>query len=153
MCEQLAKLWILGDKRGIPELQNRVVDAYHRFTVQTRRLNGVIGHFAYWKTREGSKWRAFIVELYALMAWKDVVQRKDCSQSADFLADLAGRLTELRGNAMYKNKMDAVETMDLCQFHVHETVDCKGREVVQAVAAPRVKAEDGEALSSRLTTA
>lgn len=126
---RLGDLWIFGNKRGIPRLQNWALDEYHRYTLRVRRLCSRPVRDAYARTVVGSKWRSYLVELHATTGHEDVVRMNDWAGKQEFLTVLSVKLMQMRGDATCEANVTAYAKLDLCQFHIHQNLDCKGREV------------------------
>ena len=125
----LVELWALSDRRGIPALQNHVVDALHQSVLdhwkfEDRTLIKTLFEVA----PRNAKVLDWVVELYVTFGEAARLDKWGVNGSIPeeelpelFLLKLGKRLFEKIGsgprNCDYKGTL---KHMDLCQFHVHE---------------------------------
>lgn len=140
--DELVELWILGDRFGIPNLQNAAINALHLYGCEAGLIYAGITEL-YKLTVPGSRLRAFIVENYArdeVHNMEMLMNRAKHYRSIEFLFELCTRLSQLRNDPASGHYQTWIK-IDLCQFHVHETEDCKGRAVVEKETVEKADAE------------
>ena len=126
---QLVQVWIFGDKRGVPALQNKTIDLLHRSVLQAWSWDSQANNILiYNETVAQSKLRQFIVEHYSRVGDLTTMIADDL-YTEGFLCDIIRRMHALRkeqNNHQYKQLW---RDLDLCRFHVHYGMDCKGQEI------------------------
>jgi len=67
---QLMQIWLFGEKRGIPALQNKAINLYHQNFSESRLLDVYLLNTVYEQTLEDSKLRKYLAALYAFSGLK-----------------------------------------------------------------------------------
>lgn len=142
-CILILKLWVFGDKRGAPKLQNDAVDALYRYVKQAWIFPSHDINYVYDNTVAGARLRAFVVDLYARVGNMEPYARSHAGKSPgsmdqQFLMDVCRRYQQERDapvtHGLERTKKVFWEGLDICAYHVHESKDCKGRDVQKTVA-------------------
>lgn len=117
-ARQMTQLWILGDKRGMPALQDTALESLHRHMVRHGGARSTIS-LIYNNTLDGAVLRKFIAETYARCQRGESKHFADYDPSImipEFLADVCTALIAVRdeGHGVYIHW----KTMELSKFHV-----------------------------------
>lgn len=145
---RIIEVWIFGDKRGIPVLQNKAIDLLHRHILESWHFDSSRCKHLYINTVEGSKLRQFVVEVMARIYGK--LERASERYPNELLGDLCDRFREIRENASQhlsaaRDKKSFWANLDLCEYHVHEGQDCKGEDLPKAATNSTVESEPPKA--------
>lgn len=121
----MIKIWIFGDKRGAPRVQNQALNALHADICQSKLTWRSSVPLIYDNTNDGACLRAFWVERSIGDNVSDYREAfKDGEYSAEYLADICDRHADLSANGETAGDLSQV---DLCRFHIHDSEDCQGR--------------------------
>lgn len=129
---QLVKRWTFRDCRGIPALQNQVINEIRRSFVETWSVILSAIDLAYKSTIDGAKLRKLFVELEVLSC-DSVFAKDDGIYNHRFMCELCDRFVELSSTARAVKKKDSVTKVDLCPYHINDDVDCKGQKIEKPV--------------------
>ncbi|GIZ45778.1 hypothetical protein CKM354_000893100 [Cercospora kikuchii] len=116
--QSIIRLWVLADKREVPLLANRCINALReliavRWEVPINRLK-----FVYGNTTPDSPLRRFIIFYIAVASGLQVKDEQRQNFPADALWDML-KLSYNRDTSKYMS-FDEILAMDLCQYHQHE---------------------------------
>lgn len=119
----LVELWLFGDRRNVPLLQNETVDLMNRKIVELWEVPSAQINTIYTHTMAGSKLRVYVIDIIGKTAgsknYKDDTLR---TKNQDALVDLLKGVW--KADKPYWTKQD-VGALDMCQYHVHEAgVQC-----------------------------
>lgn len=126
----LIKIWLLGDRLGVAEMQNSAIDELHLYIGQTWwNISSKLVPLIYRNTLRGSKLRAFLIlDFYTTNNVDKLVSRTDLHET-EFLIELAQHLHETRDAGFPKNARRYWKEIDLCEYHIHFGTNCEGRDV------------------------
>ncbi|KAF2493990.1 hypothetical protein BU16DRAFT_582997 [Lophium mytilinum] len=125
----LCKIYIFGDMRGIPGLQNNALDALHKnILLSWRTLSASIVNYVYSNTVEKSQLRCFIVQLnisgyHDLCEFVEKRLKKDRNNyPMDFVIDILQIISTKDKSGAWPRVKHLQETwakLDRCEFHDH----------------------------------
>lgn len=138
---ELIRVWVFADRRGVIALQNEAINAYHQHILETGCLEYVGLSYLYDNTVSGAKLRNMFVEFDAIVPnAKPEFARYVDSWPKDYLAELCDRRCILATISPLKlDPQKRWKDLDLCQYHIHEFEDCRGRPVKQKGSAKLTK--------------
>lgn len=128
----IAKVWLLGDRLGVPPLQNLAIDTYHQHIHDIWKTDRDMIPYVWNNTVKGHKLRSFLIELFSTVATLKKDESDTRFHEMDFLIELVERQEELSAHTIISKPTDFKNywaKLDLCQFHIHDQVDCKKRAV------------------------
>lgn len=126
----LVELWLFGDRRGMPALQNHTLDALHQSVIDLWDFGDaiLIGPL-FERSPEDAKIRDWLVEAFATFGsakrldkyLNNVRNTGERWPSPSFLFKLARRLIDVAEDGPRSlDYRSAIERMDVCRFHEHE---------------------------------
>lgn len=125
----LSMLWSFGDRRGVPYLQNKAIDAIHQCLQETKSISAELVAHVWPMTLPGARLRNLILEWYRGRTAAPSDSNKGTAlqeSNAEFLKDLCFRLYQARDATRAGCKTPSWPSLNLCDFHVHDSTDCKG---------------------------
>lgn len=130
---EIVDIWLFGGRMGIAALQNDAIDIAHQYGCERWQTLGDQIPRIYSNTITGARLREYIVEDYVRVGGLSGKSSNESPelQVLDFLKEVCQRFWNIRENhstVLSWNKSDW-EKIDLCQFHVHDKLDCKGQAV------------------------
>lgn len=130
---EATKVWLLGDMRGVPALQNAAVDVIHISLMRgwTAWVSAIA--YIYDRTSEAGPLRSLFVEFHTQLGISRPYSTILPRPAVDFFIESCDRHEELRlVDRNYADFGKFWKSVNMCQFHVHDRRDCKGREVTKS---------------------
>lgn len=120
----IVKLYIFGDRRNIPLLQNEAVNLLRKKIAQLWQLPAFEVDYIYSNTTSGSPLRKFVIEVIGKARNISFDKQTYVGWSSEPLIDLLALVWDPKKASWSK---EDVAALDMCQYHVHEEgVTCRG---------------------------
>lgn len=131
--DRLIRIWIFGDKRGIPFLQDLALYAMHKRSTQTKRVasGSLIKHILEHTTTQ-SALRRFHTDLLVACASASHVQKTlEKLKDVSFTTDLCLKMMEYREKEPVWNCWREWAAVDLAQYYVRGERTASGVRIVE----------------------
>ena len=123
----LSELWIFGDRRSVPLLQNEAIDLLNKKVVEFWLIPSCELVFVYPRTAPGAVLRTYLIDLFAKLGSPDLAwcRARQRELSIEALHDLIGAIWKAKQPIWTQADLKALK----CRYHVHEEgVQCHSGE-------------------------
>ncbi|KAK5736349.1 hypothetical protein LTR17_007513 [Elasticomyces elasticus] len=125
----LCDLWLFGDRRDVPLLQNQALDAIRDEVVRTLTVPDRCTAKIYANTTEKSGLRCFAIHIIALtIAPTNFARYRKADWPAEAVWDVFGSVVQGQHTKLPALNSSGVAKIDMCVYHTHEAgVNCLGK--------------------------
>ncbi|KAK4953967.1 hypothetical protein LTR10_008571 [Elasticomyces elasticus] len=117
----LCDLWLLGDRRNVPLLQNQALDAIRDETVRTCSVPNRCIPKIYANTMEKAGLRCFVMHIVALtMIPTNIAGNRKAGWPEEAVWDVFGAVVHAQHSKLPALNGSGLAKIDMCVYHTHE---------------------------------
>ncbi|KAK4890531.1 hypothetical protein LTR27_010812 [Elasticomyces elasticus] len=117
----LCALWLLGDRRDVPLLQNQALDAIRNEVMRTSKVPTHFIPELYANTTEKSGLRCFVMHLVALtMNPTNLAANRKAGWPEEAVWDVFSSVVQTQHSILPTLNKNGMANIDMCVYHTHE---------------------------------